>query len=72
MNATCSEQLSLLLCPASQSHVFHSRKMQNDLARSLLLEEILIPPNSVFVGHGYLNTLDLDGTRILGISAIFT
>lgn len=54
MIVTCGEQSSLLLCPSLQTYVFYPKRMGEDLARLLHLEEIRTPPKYVLVGHGYL------------------
>lgn len=52
--ATCSEQSSFLLLPASQTYVFYSKKRRDDLACSWYLEAIWIPPNYLFADHSHL------------------
>lgn len=54
MIASCCERSSLFLCPASQTYVYYPKNMRDDLARLLHLDEIRIPPSSVFVDHCYL------------------
>lgn len=54
MLATCSEQAGWLLCPGSQTYVFYPNENLGGLAIFLHLKDIWISPNSVLVGHGYV------------------
>lgn len=54
MVAKYSEKSSLLLCRALQAYVLYPKIIRDDIVLLLHLEEIQIPPNSVLVGHRYL------------------
>lgn len=45
---------SLMVCPGSQKYVRYNPGRRELIRRSLQMEEIMIPPLSMFIGHGYL------------------
>lgn len=51
---TTEEETGLLVCEGSQRFVFYPKEDQAKLVKALFLEPIMIPPRSIFVGHGYL------------------
>lgn len=54
MITTSTERRSFPLRPLSQTHVFYPKQSRGDLSFFLHLQKIRIPPNTVLVGHGYL------------------
>lgn len=54
MIATSATKASLLECPASHANVHYPPAAKKQLVWALKLEQSVIPPRLVFVGHGYL------------------
>lgn len=59
---TSDKPRPLYVCESSHKFVFYTEEDRLlDMAHTLVLEKIIIPPNSVFIGHGYLQHAGAEG-----------
>lgn len=67
MIRTGREGKSVLACVGPNMFIYYIIVMKTELVSTLSMEEVLIPPLSVFVGHMYLQRGDLEWNGLHGL-----